>query len=294
MNKRDLTLKGSSVIVGDDMEAVKECYVIVRKGRIARISGSKPARVKNLVKLEGCAIAPGFVNAHVHLGDAGFKDAGFGLGLNQLFKPPNGLKHKLLSTHPDEYLVKAMKSALLSMVKSGITLFADFREGGIRGVELLVQALREVRIKGVILGRVNYAFSSRRLRANKGGYPRRALKELRKLVRVAHGVAPSSPNELTDDALKQYAKAARSKLRATHASENPKGRAISIKRTGLTEVERALTHLRPSFLVHLTYATEEEIAMVRDREIPVVCCPRANASLGLKLPPLPKLSLIHI
>ncbi|MEM2635550.1 MAG: amidohydrolase family protein, partial [Candidatus Nezhaarchaeales archaeon] len=284
-----LALKGWRVVVGDGMEVLSEYYVVLKGTSITRICSSRPVNVGRVVKLDGCAIIPGLINAHVHLGDAGFKDVGIGLGLNELFKPYSGLKHKLLSSCSDGYLVEAMKKALLDMMKGGITLFADFREGGVGGVNLLLRALKDVRIKGLILGRVDYAFSLRRLRVNKGGYPSRALRVLKKLVKVAHGVAPSGANELTDDALKQYAEAAKGLLKAIHVSENPMGRALSVRRTGLTEVERVLRYFKPSFLVHLTYASDEELRMVYDHGVPVVCCPRANALLGLKLPPIPML-----
>jgi len=58
---------------------------------------------------------------------------------------------------------------------------------------------------------------------------------------MAHWLAPSSPNDLTDEAVKQLAPIAKKhgKLKAIHVAEHPASLNIS-SRTGLTEFERFL------------------------------------------------------
>jgi cytosine/adenosine deaminase-related metal-dependent hydrolase len=76
------------------------------------------------------------------------------------------------------------------------------------------------------------------------------------------------------------------KLLGVHASESAKSRKFSLESFARTEVERALDHLTPDFLVHLTNSTLEERLEVSKKHIPVVCCPRANSILGLGFPPI--------
>ena len=51
-----------------------------------------------------------------------------------------------------------MRASIISMMKKGIVAFSDFREGGSEGVELLKQAMSELPIKCIVLGRTEYYF----------------------------------------------------------------------------------------------------------------------------------------
>ena len=54
-------------------------------------------------------------------------------------------------------------------------------------------------------------------------------------------------------------------------------------------MERALKHFEADLLVHLTYAKQEDLNLVARSSVSVVCCPSANATLDLRLPPIPKM-----
>jgi len=45
----------------------------------------------------------------------------------------------------------------------------------------------------------------------------------------------------------------------------------------------------PRLIVHATHATSDDIRRIAESEIGVVCCPRANATLGVGTPPINKL-----
>ena len=51
-----------------------------------------------------------------------------------------------------------MRASAISMMKNGITTFVDFREGGVEGVAILRNAIVDLPIKCLILGRVEYYF----------------------------------------------------------------------------------------------------------------------------------------
>jgi hypothetical protein len=46
------------------------------------------------------------------------------------------------------------------MLKNGIVAFADFREGGLDGVKLLRRAVSGLKIKPLVLGRIEKYFES--------------------------------------------------------------------------------------------------------------------------------------
>jgi cytosine/adenosine deaminase-related metal-dependent hydrolase len=176
------------------------------------------------------------------------------------------------------------------MLSSGITTFADFREGGASGIKLLKEVTDKICIRAYILGRPDFYFSENILEKNLSPLPSRILCELDDVFRLADGVGLSSPNEFTDIALKQVAdKMKGKKIISTHVCEHPKSSEVSFRRTGFGEVDRAIEFLKADYLVHLTYATERDLEKVAEASVPVVCCPRANAILGLKFPPIEKM-----
>jgi cytosine/adenosine deaminase-related metal-dependent hydrolase len=276
------------LLSGDEMKLARQGYVLIDHDTIAEVgTGSRPQAEKTL-RCEHSIIIPGLINSHIHLGDSAFKDAGSGKTLDELFKPPNGLKHKLLKAATRSLLLEATRHSLADMLRSGTTTFADFREGSIEGARILLETLREHDMRGIIFGRTDYNFSLDQLNDNKGTIPNSDLTTLHELLEMTQGIAPSSPNDATDAALKQLAEIAtqHQRMKVTHAVENPHSEKISRERSGLTEVERAVRYLNVDLLVHLTYASQEDMNLVAARDIPVAVCSRANACLSLKLPPI--------
>jgi len=73
---------GSHIIIGDDMEILKESAINISDGKILSIAA--PSRDANVVDLGNSLISPMFINAHCHLGDTGAKELGIGLPLEQV------------------------------------------------------------------------------------------------------------------------------------------------------------------------------------------------------------------
>jgi len=279
------------ILVDDEMNILRDGHILIDDQTIAEVGSGKPPQSDKKIRFEESIIIPGLVNAHVHLGDSAFKDAGFGKTLNDLFSPPNGLKHKLLETTERKVVLEALKDSLLDMLSSGTTTFADFREGAAEGAGILLEALQGKRIRAFVLGRGDYAFPMDQLESNIGTFPQNSLEALKELFAITQGLGPSSPNDLTDEALRQLAEIARAhgKLRAIHAAEHPDSERISKNRSGLTEVERAIKYFHADILVHLTYASPKDLDLSATYDTAVVSCPRANATLGLRLPPIPEM-----
>ena len=206
-------------------------------------------------------IIPGLVNAHTHVGDCAFKDAGVGLSLPELVSSPDGLKHRLLAESEEGELERAIGLAENEMIRSGTTAFCDFREQGEKGVRILRRAVR--RITALALGRPTGR--------------RDAEGELGAIMQIADGVGLESVAKYDDGILELVRRAAGERLVAVHTLEGK-------RRDG--EVQRALDTLGADFLVHMTYATEVDLEMVSDRGRAIVLCPRSNLELVSKAPPI--------
>jgi cytosine/adenosine deaminase-related metal-dependent hydrolase len=174
------------------------------------------------------------------------------------------------------------------MIASGITTFADFREGGLAGVELALKALQRSRQRALILGRPNYHFSEDEVISESKQLTSDTMRELLRTIEICAGVGVSGPNEYTNNAMKQISTLTKGKgkLLATHAAESAEATKFSLQNFTATEVERTLRYLKPDFIVHLTNSTKEDVNQLSENRIPVICCPRANSILGLGYPPI--------
>ena len=279
------------LLAGDNLDLLKNAYVLIDNGLIVEVGTKEKPQADKKIFFKNELIIPGLINAHIHVGDSAFKDKGLGKSVSELFKPPNGLKHRLLEHAEKRILIQAVKDSINDMMRCGTTTFADFREGSIKGAQILLEALRNNEIRALIFGRPDHVFSRSEIENNQGKIPSNSLAELNELLDITDGIALSSPNDMTDEAMRQLADFAikNNKFRAIHASEVPDSKNISVERSGLTEIERTIRFFDVNLLVHLTYASKEDLDKVAKAETPVVICPRANATLGLKLPPLTKM-----
>ena len=87
---------------------MSKILVIDDENRIIEIS--KDASEGEIIDASGKIVCPRFINAHTHIGDSIIKDEGDGLSLDEMVKPPHGIKHVAL-----EIIVKvALKVSSLS------------------------------------------------------------------------------------------------------------------------------------------------------------------------------------
>ncbi len=231
-------------------------YLSFEKNKILEFGKGRP------VKKPFCKglIVPSFINAHTHIGDSFIKKRKIKLPKNveELVKPPNGLKHKLLKEAREEELIEGMKDSINVMFNSGITKFCDFREGGLKGISELKKAMVNKKVSPIILSRP----SDLKYNSN----------EIEILLNNSEGIGLSSISDWDFFEIKKISSHVkkRSKLFAIHASE--------IIRENIDDI----LDLKPDFLVHMVKATESDLIRVKDNSVPIVICLRSNSFYGLK------------
>ncbi len=233
----ELLVEGRALL-GEDLEEAPVA-VVVKGGIIHRIEhlSSTPANAP--------WICPAFFNAHTHLGDSLAMDLPFEGTLDEVVRPPNGLKHRILRSAARKDLLAGMHLTLLTMAESGTAGCADFREGGEDGVSALREAARGVPCRTIIFGR-------------EGGEA------------IADGLGISSARDASAGLEEAVSAAKRSgKLVAFHAGERDAG-----------DVDEALEY-HPDLLIHCTHATRSQLRRIADLGIPVAVCPRANWRFGV-------------
>lgn len=234
-------------------------------------------------------VIPGLVNGHTHLGDGALPDGAAGLTLEQAFFRPDGYKYRELAKLTPEAHRPHLEAHLRYLAHTGTVCHLDFREQGEAGARLLREASDAVGVKSVILNQFDrLPFDPAALAANSAALPESARKELSAMLAIADGFSESTMNDLTDAAWQEVCKItqAKNKLRAIHCLENAGYRTLSLRRTGHGDLAQALRLLDPHLIVHLTAANPDEIALMAASGRTAALNPRANAVLGLGLPPI--------
>ena len=255
-------------------------------------------RIRPVATLDDGALVviPGLCNAHTHVGDSALPDGATGLTLEQGFFRPDGYKYRELAKLTPETHLLHLEAHLRYMARTGTVCHLDFREQGPAGAELLRAASAATGVESIILNQFNTSpFAEAELRANRPGHglPAAHRAELDRMLAVADGFSESTINDLTDAAWAEIRAltAARGKLRAIHCLESPGYRELSLAVTGRGDLARAIDLYDPHLVVHLTVADAAEIALLVRANKTAVLNPRANASLGLPLPPIA--ALLH-
>ncbi|MGB0371709.1 MAG: amidohydrolase family protein [Opitutales bacterium] len=274
------------VLLGRDLEAFRCARFEIADGKVVDVDRLEPV---HQLEQGGRVIIPGLINAHTHMGDSFLPDGATGMTLEEGFFRPNGYKYRqLAAVDPEEHLPHVV-AHLKYMARSGTVCHIDFREQGLHGCQLLREASKRSGVRSMILGQfAELPFTAEELRESKKELSESAESELRGVLGVADGFSESTMNDLTCPSWKRIREITEElgKYRAIHCLENEGYRDESLKNTGRGDLERAINDLDPDLIIHLTVANAEEIKLLVDSQKTGVLNPRANANLGLPLPPI--------
>ena len=274
------TVSNGIILKGENLTPSRE-NIVVDDGKIIEIS--KDAKEGKIIDVDSALVCPTFINGHVHIGDSIIKDEGYGLSLSEMVKPPYGVKHVALSNTGDDELITAMRQSMYDMIDSGTSHFIDYREGGVKGVKLLRKASKDLPIRPVILGRDDSFY---------GDDPdlSKVKKAVRKLLKVADGIAPSGFGEITMEVAGLIARECmrQNKISSIHVAESESNQIDSLNKNKTTEIAKGV---KTNFnqLVHLTNPKSDDLELVSKSKANVVVCPRANATLNVGAVPLNKM-----
>ena len=272
------TIANGLILKGIDLNPVKENIVIDDENNIIEIS--KDVQEGEIIDASGKIVCPRFINAHTHIGDSIIKDEGDGLSLDEVVKPPNGIKHLALESASDDELIDAMRESMWDMYHLGISHFIDYREGGLEGVKLLKEASKDIPITPIILGRDSSFYGE------DADYHQVKI-AIRKLLKHADGIGLSGFGEIDTTVAEIICEKCEKegKISSIHVAENESNQFSSIEKTNKTEPQRAFD-AGFNQVVHMTNPKNDDIALLAESKSSLTVCPRSNGALSVGIIPL--------
>ena len=248
------TIANGLILKGIDLSPVKENIVIDDEYKIIEIS--KDAKEGEIIDASDKIVCPRFINAHTHIGDSIIKDEGDGLSLDEVVKPPHGIKHLALESASDDELIEAMRDSMWDMYNLGISHFIDYREGGLEGVKLIKEASKDIPITPIILGRDSSFY---------GEDPNyhQVKVAIRKLLKHADGIGLSGFGEIDTTVAEIICEKceAAGKISSIHVAESENNQFASIEKTSKTEPQRAF-EAGFNQVVHMTNPKNDDIDLL--------------------------------
>ncbi|MFW9936833.1 MAG: amidohydrolase family protein [Candidatus Thorarchaeota archaeon] len=250
-------------LIGDNLEIKKNIKIEISKnGKINKISYENIDKSVIIAKSRPTyLLIPGLINSHIHIGDSFAKEEGFNNNLIDIVAPPNGLKHRLLKSTPEENIIEGIYKASREMISNGTTFFVDFRENELDGINLLRNALKGSSINYLVLGRFN------------------DIRDLEGVYNAADGIGFVSYKYLSQNIKEQLKKLknVKKKIFACHDAENFRDRNV---------FEKILNDKIIDVIVHGTKYIEEDLIEIKKNNIALVICPRSNGYFGIGFPPI--------
>ena len=217
----------------------------------------KPIKQKTIAR---GIILPSLVNFHTHIADSfiRYKKLNLPKDIEKLVGPPDGIKHKLLKTTDEKEIINGIKKSILIMKSSGTKTFCDFRENGMKGLNLLKKSIKNQNLNTIVLSR------PKNLEYNK--------EIIKNLLENSEGIGLSSILDWDYSEIKKISKDTKrkNKIFAIHSSER------------IREDIEKIIDLEPDFIIHMNKATLSDLEYVKENNIPIVICPRSNNFFGLK------------
>jgi 5-methylthioadenosine/S-adenosylhomocysteine deaminase len=290
----DILIRGGVVVTCDPRSRVVEADVLVRGAEIAAILERGKRRAKceppspvRVLDASGCAVIPGFVQAHVHLCQALFRGMADDLPLLEWLARR---VWPLEAAHDEASLAASADLGLAEMLRAGTTTILDM--GTVHHHDAVMAACLASGIRAV---------SGKAMMDRGEGVPkglcestRASLRESERLAkawrgkgdgRIGYAFAPRFILSCSEGLVRDAAALAAELgvLVHTHAAEHPSEREAVRRQLGDDDVailgRWGVTGPR-AVLAHGVQLTDEEASVIAREGTRVVHCPSANLKLG--------------
>ena len=286
----DILVAGGTIVTCDARDRVLEGDVLVRGREIVAVGPNAAAARRGMTRVidaGGCAVMPGFVQAHVHLCQALMR------GMADDRPLLEWLRHRiwpLEAAHDEQTLAASAELGLVEVMLAGTTTILDM--GTVRAHDAVMDACARSGIR---------ALSGKAMMDDGDGVPRGLRESTRASVdesdriarrwrgaadgRIGYAWAPRFVLSCTEGLVRSAVEIARAHgdIVHTHAAEHPAERAAVRRVHGADDVavlRRWGVAGKRAVLAHGVQLTVDEARAVAADGTRVVHCPSANLKLG--------------
>jgi 5-methylthioadenosine/S-adenosylhomocysteine deaminase len=281
----DLIIKGGRVLTMNGA-IIDGGVIVVESGLITFVGKDTKEKAEEVIDAKGCAVMPGLINAHTHLAMTLFRGAADDLAYKEWTKKIQGAEAKL---SPKDVRAGAYLG-VLEMIKTGTTSFADMYIH----MDEVAQVVEETGIRaslgfGMIEGQNEDSDTKLKSRAD----------FVRKWNGAADGrittmYAPHSSLSCSREFLVKFREQARKDNVGIHIHvlETEDELNLMKKRYGMCSIKflNSIDFLGSDVLAaHSVWLSDDDIDILKGKNVNVVHCPTSNMALGVGIAPVPKM-----
>lgn len=289
----DLLITGGAVVTMDGERRIFDNgFVAIRGERIVAVGDVAELKAKNFsakqtIDARGKVVLPGLVNTHGHIPMVLFRGIADDLNLQDwLTKFIFPAEAKNVTR---EFVVAGTQLGLAEMIRGGITTYADMYYFE----DAIAEETKRAGVRGV-LGEtvIDFPVADNKTWAEAMAYTERFLKRWKGDSLITAAVAPHAPYTVSTEHLNEV-RALAERLDSpilTHLAEAPTETEFMAKtyNSRPTMYLERINFLSPRLLAaHVVHVNDEEIAILKRREVGVAHCPQSNMKLASGTAPIP-------
>jgi 5-methylthioadenosine/S-adenosylhomocysteine deaminase len=289
----DLLITGGTIITMDGSHRIIENGAIaVRNGEIVQIGKAlelRGTRAKQTINAFGKVIIPGLINTHTHVPMSLFRGIADDLDLNEWLTKyifPAEAKNV------DEAFVRAgTQLGLAEMIRGGTTTYCDMYYFE----DAIADETKRAGVRG-LLGEtvIDFPVADNKTWDQAMAYSERYINKWKNDPLIVPAIAPHAPYTVSTDHLKAV-KALSDRLNApivTHIAETKKELDDILAQKSATPVKylNNIGFLNNRVIAaHLVFVTNEEIDILKQKEVGVAHNPQSNMKLASGVAPVPQM-----
>lgn len=291
----DLLLTGGAVVTMDEARHVYENgFVAVRGERIVAVGdaaalAAKNYRARQTINTRGKVVLPGLINAHTHIPMTLFRGIADDLDLQEWLTKyifPAEAKNVTRA-----FVVAGTRLGLVEMIRGGTTTYADMYYFE----DAIAEETKRAGVRGV-LGEtvIDFPVPDNKTWAAAMSYTESFLKRWQGDALITPAIAPHAPYTVSTEHLHEV-KALAEKLDAPiiiHLAEAPTETRFIAEKYGTRPALylEKIGFLSPRVLAaHVVHVNDEEINILKQREVGVAHCPQSNMKLSSGAAPVPQM-----
>jgi 5-methylthioadenosine/S-adenosylhomocysteine deaminase len=281
----DLIIRGGRVLTMDGA-IIDNGVVVVDNGLITFVGKETKEKADKVIDAKGCAVMPGLINAHTHLPMTLFRGFANDLPYDEWTKKIQPAEMKL---SPSDVRAGAYLG-VLEMIKTGTTAFAD--------MYIYMDEVAEIVEETGMRAALGYGMIE-----GLNEEPDTKLKNRAEFARKWNGAAngrittmyaPHSAASCSKEFLERVKElAVRDNLRIhIHVLETEDELKLMKKRYGMCSINllNRIGFLSSDVLAaHCVWLSDDDIVILKTKNVNVVHCPASNMALGVGTAPVPKM-----